>query len=75
MIPSDSPKEVIFMGGSITISPAGTFEANGQPVKYNAKVKLGSILDKSGSVKPNVFLNMVKAVNSDPEIIKLLEKL
>lgn len=71
----DRPKEICFMGGSLTIQPGGTYKKDGVDTPFNAKVKTSGIVDKYGNAKPSVFLSMVKAVSGDAEAIKLLERI
>jgi hypothetical protein len=74
---SDAKKEIVFIGGSIEICPAGTYTdiASGETKKSNAKVRLNKIVDKWGNVSPAVFQAMLLEVTKDTEALRLLERI
>lgn len=69
-------KEILFLGGSITICPPNAYtDKSGAPKISKAKVDLTGVVDSYGNAKPAAFLNMVNALQEDPEALKLLERL
>ena len=68
---------IAFIGGSIDIRAQGSFinQKTGELVKYGPKVILSGISDEKGTIKPNIFLNMLDAVQKDPEAMKALKEL
>jgi hypothetical protein len=70
------PEDVVFMGGTVTLAPSGSFKNDkDEDIKYEAKVKLGSLVDRSGNMKPKVFLAMLEIFVKEPKYQESLRKL
>lgn len=69
-------KTVVFMGGSFDIKAPGEFTNDkNEIVKYGPKIDVSGIVDHKGIIKPEIFNNMLDAVQKDPEAMKAIKEL
>jgi len=64
------------MGGSFDIKAPGEFvNDKNEVVKYGPKVDVSSIVDRKGVIKPEIFDNMLDAVQKDQDARKAIKEL